>query len=58
MTQDERFAMIYDLTKHELEWLIENPDDVANVSVFFTDGGFNRYTDIELIRKHQIKFFD
>jgi hypothetical protein len=44
--------MIYDLTKHELEWLIENPEHTANTAMFFVGGGFDQYSDTELTRQH------
>jgi len=56
MTQEERDAMVYDLTKHELEWLIDNPEHIANTAAFLMDGGFNLYTDTDLTRQHATLF--
>jgi hypothetical protein len=56
MTQTERDAKIYDLIKHELEWLINNPEHITNTAAFLMDGGFTQYTDAELTREHASLF--
>jgi hypothetical protein len=54
MTTDE---MVVKLTKRELEFLINNPEAIDNVLVFFIQGGYSQYTDsaIEMMYNRDIK---
>ena len=44
-----RLEMIHALTKYELEYLRDNPEWLEDTAKFFADGGFERYTDAELV---------
>lgn len=41
-TRDEK---IRELIDNQLRWLIDNPEEVGNVTRFFVNGGFFAYTD-------------
>jgi hypothetical protein len=43
-----RQEMINALTHYEFQWLIDNPDYLSQVTEFFSNGGFNNYTDESL----------
>lgn len=43
-----REQAILKLTKHELIYAIENPDQIDAVTKFFADGGFNKCGDFEI----------
>lgn len=43
-----REEMIKSLIKNELNWLIQNPEFVDDVSEFFIKGGFNHLDDDHL----------
>lgn len=47
-----RNQMIELLTRHELDWLVNNSEEhyVKDATEFFALGGFTTYTDDELIR--------
>ena len=47
-----RNQMIELLTRHELYWLVNNSEEhyVKDATEFFALGGFNTYTDDELVR--------
>jgi hypothetical protein len=46
-----REEMIKALIKNELDWLIQNPKFINDLSEFFTRGGFNHLSD-EHLKKH------
>ena len=50
----KREQMIKDLIQNELEWLLENhtESNVQAVAEFFADGGFNDWTDKDLLNRH------
>lgn len=50
----KREEVILQLIENELVWLCENFDrhNLAQVAEFFRDGGFNDWTDKELLNKH------
>ena len=56
-----REEMIYDLTKHELEFLFAMGDmngDFDDTVQFFANGGFNKYEDEELRTQWDVTFTD
>jgi hypothetical protein len=53
-----REEMVYDLTKHELEYLFDMNGDFGEVAQFFADGGYRVYTDEALLRQWQFQFTD
>jgi len=54
MTRNE---MVLELTKHELEWFRDNPDNenLESLTEFFANGGFDNVTEEELKEVYQIK---
>lgn len=50
----KREEVILQLIENELVWLCENFDEhsLVQVAEFFRDGGFNDWTDKELLNKH------
>lgn len=53
-----REEMVYELTKHELEYLFDINGDFDDVVNFFANGGFNAYRDKELQKKWEFLFTD
>ena len=53
-----REEMVYELTKHELEYLFDMNGDFDDVVHFFAGGGFNAYKDKELQKKWEFLFTD
>ena len=47
----KREQMIEALIKYELEWLMENQEQLANVAKFFAEGGFHACTDQDLFER-------
>ena len=47
-----RKEMIEILTRHELDWLVNNSEEhyVKDATEFFAFGGYTTYTDDELVR--------
>lgn len=43
-----REKMILELTRFELEYLMDNPDLLTSVAEFFAEGGYDNYTDEQL----------
>jgi len=52
-----RTEMVLELTKHELEWFRDNPDNenLESLTEFFANGGFDNVTEEELKEVYQIK---
>lgn len=50
----DRKHLIEQLVRHELVWLHENFDvhNLTQVSEFFTEGGFENWSDKELLNKY------
>jgi hypothetical protein len=53
-----RKQLLFDLTKHELEYTLANPEISEDVIVFMSEGGFNVYTDVELLNEWRQNFTD
>jgi hypothetical protein len=53
-----REEMIYDLTKHELEFLFDMNGDFDDTVQFFANGGYQKYTDEKLSSAWQFQFTD
>jgi len=53
-----REEMIYDLTKHELEFLFDMNGDFDDSVQFFANGGYQKYTDEKLSSAWQFQFTD
>lgn len=47
----KREQMIEALTKYELEWLMDNPEHLADVAKFLAGDGFHACTDQDLIER-------
>lgn len=54
----KREQMIKDLTKFELEYFSDNFELLGELTVFFSNGGFNSYTDEALVLAWEDKFID
>jgi len=54
MTREE---MVLELTKYELEWFRDNPDqeNLESLTEFFANGGFDNVTAEDLKEVYQIK---
>lgn len=52
MTKEE---MIKELTRDELQFLLENPDEIAEITDFFAKGGLNSYSDEQLTEVYNLK---
>lgn len=50
-----RLEMIRELTEFELNFLIFNTSRIPEVSDFFADGGYNKYTDEELTISYKLR---
>jgi len=48
-----RQEMINALTHYELQWLIDNPEFLAEVTEFFSNGGFDKSSDESLNTQYQ-----
>jgi hypothetical protein len=56
MTQKLTAAqMILALTHYELEWVIDNPDQLADVAEFFANGGFANVNADDLESVYNLK---
>lgn len=53
-----RELMIKELIQYELEFLISNEQELKNVSEFFFNGGFHKYTDEQLKDLYITKILD
>lgn len=53
----DKKQMIYKLTKHELTYLLENPDDLHSVTQFFSTGGYANLS-IEELKEYMDHFFE
>ena len=52
-----RQELIYELTKHELQWFSQNADDdqhLWDLSDFFAKGGFMAWDDESLQKKYEL----
>jgi hypothetical protein len=51
-----RQQLIYALTRHELEWFLQNTEQthIEDVSDFFSLGGFTTFEDKELQRLYDL----
>ena len=49
--------LIYALTRHELEWMIQNTEQqhIEDVADFFSMGGFTTFEEKELQRLYDLK---
>jgi hypothetical protein len=47
-----RKELLYELTKYELDYLIQNVDYMLDFYEFFAKGGFYNWSDKELQRKY------
>ena len=43
------------LTRDELQFLLENPDEIAEITDFFAKGGFNTYSDEQINEIYDLK---
>jgi len=43
-----RNTMVLALTKYELQWLMQSPEQLDNVAEFFAAGGYETMEDTEL----------
>jgi len=52
-----RTQMIFELTKHELEWFRDNPDheNLESLTEFFANGGFDNVTAEDLQEVYELK---
>jgi hypothetical protein len=50
--------MLYDLTKHELEYTLQNPEISEDVILFMSEGGFTTLTEGELVSEWRKTFTD
>jgi hypothetical protein len=48
----DRKEMILALTKNELVFVVENPEQLEDVAKFFANGGFTTYTDDHLNQQY------
>jgi hypothetical protein len=53
-----REEMVYELTKHELEYLFDMNGDFEDSVRFFAKGGFCAYTDEALLKQWTFQFTD
>jgi hypothetical protein len=53
-----REEMVYELTKHELEYLFDMNGDFEDSVRFFAKGGFYAYTDEALLKQWKFQFTD
>ena len=55
-----REQMVFELTKHELEWFRDNPDqeNLESLTVFFAMGGFDNVTEADLQEVYQMKIVE
>lgn len=53
-----RKDMIEKLTKHELTYLLENPDTLDSVVEFFMTGGYHAMPDVNLLNHFEHFFAD
>jgi hypothetical protein len=54
----DKKTMIEKLTQHELVFLLENPDQLSEVTKFFTNGGFFENMSIEELKEYMNHFFE
>ena len=47
--------MIFDLTIYELNWFSQNEDQIKDVAMFFSNGGFHVYSEKEIIKQWKLK---
>lgn len=50
-----REEMIKELTRDEMQFLLENPDEIAEIAEFFSKGGLNSYSDEQLTEVYNLK---
>ena len=50
-----REEMIAELTRDEMQFLLENPDEIAEITDFFAKGGLNSYPDEQLTELYLLK---
>lgn len=50
-----REEMIKELTRDEMQFLLENPDEIAEIADFFAKGGLNSYSDEQLAEVYLLK---
>lgn len=50
-----REEMIAELTRDEMQFLLENPDEIAEITDFFAKGGLNSYSDEQLNEVYGLK---
>ena len=55
MVSVTRKQMIEALTHYELRLLIDNPDNLSEITEFFSNGGFDIYTDKSLKDQYKRK---
>ena len=53
-----RQQMIEDLTKYELQYLIDNQESLSEVAIFFSKNGFNLYDEQALLNAWNNKIKD
>ena len=51
-----REEMIAELTRDEMQFLLENPDEIAEITDFFAKGGLNSYSDEQLNEVYGLKY--
>ena len=51
----ERQNIIKELTEYELTYLLTNSELLTAMTNFFAKGGFNSYTDEELVKAYDLK---
>lgn len=55
MTTKTREQMIRELTEMELRFLLDNPDQIEQVAMFFTGNGYNKYSDLGVQKAWDMK---